>query len=278
MDFWLAWFAETNRGEEVKAIAVAAEELGYAGVAVSDHVALPRAQESLHPTRGIPYDPLNNYPEPITTLATMAAVTERLRFITYAYVMGMRDPFSVAKQAAALADLSGGRFSLGITPGWLREEIALLGHDPRTRGGRFEEALEVMHGLWREDLLSYQGKFYDFEQVGISPRPEVPPDILVGGHSRISIERAARHNGWIGMNHSLEFLREKLGELDSLSSGSARKLVIPNEELSDAYLDTLSALGVEGIVVMAWNPEQREREPLDSRISAMSALARRWIG
>jgi len=278
VDFWLGWFAETNQGESVKAAAVAAEELGYAGVAVSDHVALPKAQDSRHPISGIPYDPRNDYPEPITTIATMAAVTGGLQFMTYAYVMGMREPFSVAKQAAALADLSGGRFSLGITPGWLREEISLLGHAPETRGGRFEESLEVIHGLWRKELLTHHGKYYDFEEVGISPRPVQPPDILVGGHSRVSIERAARYNGWIGMTHSLDFLKEKFELLDSLSDGSSRKFVIANEELSDAYLGSLEALGVEGLVVMPWSPEKPKPDSLASRISAMSTLARRWLG
>ena len=119
MEIWLAWFSgEGHRGKDVQAIARAAEELGYAGVALSDHVALPKAQTTVHPMQKIPYDPLMANPEPITTTAAMATATETLRFMTYAYVMGMREPFSVAKQAGALSDLSEGRFSLGITPGW----------------------------------------------------------------------------------------------------------------------------------------------------------------
>ncbi len=117
MEYWLAWFHENNNGDDVKAIAREAEALGYAGVALSDHVALPKEQESRHPMQGIPYDPATPNIEPITTAAVMSAVTEKLRFMTYAYVMGMRDPFTVAKQTAALADLSNNRFALGITPG-----------------------------------------------------------------------------------------------------------------------------------------------------------------
>jgi len=103
MEYWLAWFHESNRGEDVKTIARQAEALGYSGVALSDHVALPKVQQNRHPMLGIPYDPAIPNIEPITTAATMAAVTETLHFMTYAYVMGMRDPFSVAKQTAALA-------------------------------------------------------------------------------------------------------------------------------------------------------------------------------
>ena len=277
MKFWLGWFGERNLGAEVKAIARAAEELGYEGIALSDHVALPKVQKSLHPIQKIPYDPLLNYAEPITTAATMAAVTDRIRFMTYAYVMGMREPFSVAKQAGALSDLSGGRFALGITPGWQKEEIALLGHDPKTRGGRFVESLEVIDGLWRNDLFSYQGKHYDFTDVGISPRPEVVPDILVGGHSSASIARAAQYSGWIGMNHSLPELEEMLGDLDERSSGKAQKYVIAAEELSDDYLTALGELGVDGLVIMAWLSMDTNPDPVEIRIEAMAKLAERWI-
>ena len=278
MQFWLAWFGEENHGAEVRALAKAAETLGYEGVALSDHVALPRVQESLHPIQQTPYDPLRNYPEPITTTATMAAVTERLRFMTYAYVMGMREPFSVAKQAAALSDLSGGRFSLGITPGWQREEIALLGHDPKTRGRRFGESLEVMDGLWRNDLFSYHGQYYDFEDVGISPRPDSPPDILVGGNSSVSIERAARYTGWIGMNHPTETLKDMLSDLDLRSEGRAKKYVIAAEPLSHRYLMDLEGMGVEGLVVMPWSPVSEEPVPLELRLEGMTRLAEEWIG
>lgn len=277
MKFWLAWFGERNRSAEAKAVARAAEDLGYEGVAVSDHVALPLEQKSLHPIQKMPYDPLRNYPEPITTLATMAAVTERLRFMTYAYVMGMREPFSVAKQAGALSDLSGGRFGLGITPGWQREEIALLGHDPKTRGGRFGESLEVMDGLWRNDLFSYHGEHYRFTDVGISPRPESPPEILIGGNSSLSIERAARYQGWIGMNHPLEMLKEMLTDLDDRSEGKARKYVIAAQALSDGYLKDLESLGVDGLVVMPWSPVSETPEPLELKLEAMQRVAEQWI-
>ena len=278
MQFWLGWFGEQNRGSEAKAVAKAAESLGYEGVALSDHIALPLEQKSLHPIQKIPYDPLRNYPEPITTTATMAAVTERLRFMTYAYVMGMREPFSVAKQAAALSDLTEGRFSLGITPGWQREEIALLGHDPRTRGRRFGESLEVMDGLWRNDLFSYHGEFYDFDEVGVSPRPEVPPEILIGGHSSLSIERAARYTGWIGMNHPTEMLKGMFSDLDLRSEGRAKKYVIEAEALSDPYLTELEAMGVDGLVVMPWSPVSEEPVPLEARLEGMTRLAKEWIG
>ncbi len=277
MEYWLAWFHETNRGAEVKTIAREAEALGYSGVALSDHVALPRVQQSRHPMLGIPYDPAIPNIEPMTTAATMAAVTETLHFMTYAYVMGMRDPFSVAKQTAALADLSDNRFALGITPGWNTDEIALLGHNPATRGKRFVESLDVMQGLWAQDLFSYDGQYYQFRDVGIAPRPSTPPPIYIGGNSPLAIKRAAKQAGWIGMNHPIEELKPLLNTLHELSAGEANAYVIATEPLSDDYLSSLAALGVKGVVLMPWAVMEPASEPLEEKIRAMTELAQYWL-
>lgn len=277
MEYWLAWFHETNDGQAVKNIAQAAEEMGYTGIALSDHVALPKEQVSRHPLRGIPYDPAIPNIEPITTAATMAAVTTHLRFMTYAYVMGMRDPFTVAKQAGALSDLSGDRFSLGITPGWNTDEIALLGHDPMTRGGRFKESIEVMQGLWDNDLFSYEGRHFTFKDVGLCPRPAKAPGIYIGGNSPIAIQRAARQKGWIGMNHSLEELTPLLSQLHELSEGHARNYIIASEPLSDEYVYQLESLGVVGIVLMPWEIMHPSFEKTDQKLEAMGNIAKHWL-
>lgn len=276
MEYWLAWFHETNKGEDVSAIAQEAEALGYTGVALSDHVALPKQQESRHPMLGIPYDPEMPNIEPITTAAVMSAVTRELRFITYSYVMGMRDPFTVAKQAAALADLSDGRFALGLTPGWNTDEISLLGHDPTTRGKRFTESIEVIKGLWSNNLFSFAGQHYQFKDVGLAPRPAVTPEIYIGGNSPIAIKRAAANAGWIGMNHPREELRELLGTLDEFSGGQARSYIIATEALSDHYLEELETLGICGVVLMPWVNEAPPEGGLDIKLEAMRRTASFW--
>jgi len=129
----------------------------------------------------------------------MGAVTSKLQFMTYALVGGMRDPFSIARQAGSLAGLTDGRFTLGITPGWLTDEMELLGHDPKTRGKRLDEALQVIQGLWQHDLYSFSGEYYQFEEVAVNPRPAESPKILIGGNSPKSYERAKHYDGWIGM-------------------------------------------------------------------------------
>src|SRR2546430_10223363 len=117
-------------------IARAAEQMGFAGIAVADHVAVPDGFTSVHPSGENPFHHRTNFPDPLTTIAAMAAVTTRLRFMPYVYILPMREPFSVAKQAGTVAMLSDYRFVLGVGAGWLREEIVLLGHEPRRRGQR----------------------------------------------------------------------------------------------------------------------------------------------
>jgi len=278
MEFWVGWFHEQSHGQDVGRIARAIEAAGFAGVALSDHIAMPKAQASLHPIMQTGFDPLTPYVEPFTTAAYMGAVTERLRFMTYSLVSGMREPFSIAKQSAALSDLTGGRFDLGITPGWLEEEIALLGHDPATRGKRFRETLEVVTGLWQNDLFSYDGDFYRFEGVGISPRPGVAPRIFVGGHGKLSLRRAARCDGWIGMVHAADELEQMFAYLESQGAPATNKIyVIPGEPLSRDYIDQMAALGVDGLVVMVWPILDPAFATAAARIEALEKFSEQWI-
>ena len=278
MEFWIGWFHEQSLGPDVARIASALEATGFEGVALSDHIAMPKAQKSLHPVMQTGFDPLNHYIEPFTTAAFMGAVTQRLRFMTYSMVSGMREPFSIAKQSAVLSDLTGGRFDLGITPGWLEEEIALLGHDPATRGKRFNEALDVITGLWENDLFSYDGEFYRFEEVGVSPRPTVKPKIYVGGHGKLSLRRAARRDGWIGMIHSVDELEEMFAYLESRGAPKQNKIyIIPGEPLSRQYIERMEGLGVDGMVVMVWPIHDPEFASATARIEALEKFSEQWI-
>lgn len=278
MEFWIGWFHEGSLGDDVARVARAAEAAGFTGVALSDHVAMPAKQASKHPVMQTGFDPLNRYVEPFTTAAFMGALTERLRFMTFSLVSGMREPFSIAKQAGVLSDLTNGRFDLGITPGWLEEEIALLGHDPRRRGRRFEEALDVIAGLWDHDLFSYDGEFYRFEDVGISPRPRVKPRILVGGHRKLSLQRAARRDGWLGMVHPEAELKAHFATLRENGAGADDlRYIIPAEPLSDDYIARMEAIGVTGLVVMAWPLHDPAYAGADAIVPALEAFAKSWI-
>lgn len=276
MEYWVAWFHEQTDGEEVKLIAQTAESLGFTGVALSDHIALPKEQVARHPVLRRPYDPLQPNIDPFTVAATMGAVTKDLRFMTYSLVAGMRDPFSVARQSASMAGLTSNRFTLGITPGWLTDEIRLLGHDPKTRGKRFDEALQVIRGLWENDLFSYEGEHYNFRDVAVCPRPAIAPKIMIGGNSPKSFERARHFDGWIGMTMSVDDVTEVA---KTVRKGGADKKIymIPPEPLSDTYLQQLQTAGVDGLVYMLWMPGDLATASSEAKYELMQNFSQRWI-
>ena len=286
MEYWLAWFHAGNA--HTKAVAQAAERLGFAGVAVPDHVAIPRDYQSVHPSgrRIIEYD--TPYPDALITIATMAAVTTTLEFMTYVYVLPMRDPFSVAKQAATVAMLSDYRFGLGVGAGWHIEEIELMGQDPRSRGKRLDEMLSIIRAFWDDGVAEFCGAHYAFDPVGQFPIPERRLPIWVGGKSDVALKRAARHDGWLGMNYPLEEIRTLLTRLDDErqrhvdqhgDGGRAfRRYVLPEALPSTGVYRQLEDWGFDGAVVMAWPIDDPAYESLDAKLEAMENFASAHIG
>ena len=153
MDFWLTWIDEDP--DQTVEVARLAEQAGYRGLALADHVAVPRRFDSLHPSGGpTPFDHRSDFPDPLISAAMVLASTTSLEVMTYVYVLPMREPFSVANQVATLAKLSGGRFRFGVGAGWLTEEIAILGHPVRHRGRRMDEMLKIIRRLQRDPVCA----------------------------------------------------------------------------------------------------------------------------
>jgi len=139
MKYWLPLIYEPT--EQFVDVAVAAEELGFEGIALADHLIVPAHFVSVHPSGEPMVRDSSAFPDPFVMTAAMATATTRLRFMSYVYIVAMRDPFSIAKQVATASLVSGGRVVMGIGAGWLREEFEARGHDPRTRGRRMDEVL-----------------------------------------------------------------------------------------------------------------------------------------
>ena len=203
--------------EQLLGIARAAEEAGFEGVLLSDHLFFPGRIESRYPYSedGKPaFDGTTPFPEPWTTIAAMAAVTARLRFATMVYILPLRHPLEVAKAVGTAALLSGGRVALGVGAGWIREEFDVLGVDFATRGARMDEMIEVMRKAWTGAMVEHHGRFFDFAPLQMSPPPPAPPPIWVGGLSRAALRRAAtRGDGWIGTGQTPEDAVRIVGEL-----------------------------------------------------------------
>jgi len=212
--------------DQLLGIARAAEEAGFEGVLLSDHLFFPGRIESRYPYSedGKPaFDGTTPFPEPWTTIAAMAAVTARLRFATMVYILPLRHPLEVAKAVGTAALLSGGRVALGVGAGWIREEFDVLGVDFATRGARMDEMIEVMRKAWTGAMVEHHGRFFDFAPLQMSPPPPAPPPIWVGGLSRAALRRAAtRGDGWIGTGQTPEDAVRIVGELRRLRASSPR--------------------------------------------------------
>ena len=158
----------------------AAEDLGYSHVRILDHVL--GAVPAKHPqVPQFPYTHESYIHEPFTLMAYLAAVTSRIGLTTGILILPQRQTALVAKQAAEVDLLSGGRLRLGIGVGWNPVEYEALGVDFASRGRRCEEQIEVLRRLWTEEVIDYHGQYHDITHAGINPLPvQRPIPIWIG--------------------------------------------------------------------------------------------------
>ncbi len=225
MKFWqVLSFTEPD---QLIRLAKAAEEAGFHGVMLSDHLFFPGRLESKYPYSedGTPgFDGSTPWPEPWTTIAAMAATTERLHFGTMVYILPLRNPIELAKTLGTVAFHSKGRVALGIGAGWIREEFDTLGIDFKTRGKRMNEMIEVMKKLWTGTMVEHQGEHFSFGPLQMSPAPGHDIPIHVGGISKIALRRAATlGDGWIGTGQTPEEATEFWRTLTSLRKEAGRE-------------------------------------------------------
>ena len=218
MKFWQAiTWSET---EQLTEIARFAEELGFHGLMSGDHAVYPESIAPDYPysdTGMPPMQPDDEYPDQTAIFAAMAAVTQRLHFTCGVYVLPLRNPHEVARASATLAILSNNRFILGAGVGWMKEEFDIYGVDFHRRGKRTDEMIEVLHKLWRGDMVEHHGEHFDFPRIQLSPAPAIPPAIYIGGSSEAALKRAARRgDGYIGAGTAPEEVGSLLQHLDQL--------------------------------------------------------------
>lgn len=177
--------------------AQAAEGLGFDYIEVSDHV-LGADRKALPDFDG-PYDVDDSFHETFTTLAFIAAATDKVALSTGVLILPQRQTALVAKQAAQVDILCGGRLRLGIGVGWNRVEFEALGEDWTQRGKRQEEQVALMNRLWTERTVSFEGVHDSMSHVGVNPLPiQRPIPLWFGGGARATLKRAAKWGeGWI---------------------------------------------------------------------------------
>jgi probable F420-dependent oxidoreductase len=208
-------FPQTELGGDpavVRAYGQRVEELGFTHILAYDHVV--GADPSVHQGWQGPYDIDTTFHEPFVMFGYLAAVTS-LELVTGVIILPQRQSVLVAKQAAEVDLLTGGRFRLGVGLGWNAVEYEALGEKFTNRGKRSEEQVEVMRKLWTERSVTFNGKYHTVTGAGLAPMPNQRPiPVWLGAASDRALERAGRlGDGWfpmVGPGPGLDHAREQV--------------------------------------------------------------------
>lgn len=191
-------FPQTEIGtnpDDLAEFARSAEDLGYDHLVVYDHIVgvVPQNPD----WKG--YTHKDMFHEPFVLFGYLAALARRLEFVTGILVLPQRQTVLVAKQAAEVDLLSGGRLRLGVGVGWNSAEFAAVGEDFQTRGARIEEQVAVLRALWTREVVTFEGRWHKIIQAGINPLPvQRPIPVWMGGESDAVLRRVGRlADGWM---------------------------------------------------------------------------------
>jgi probable F420-dependent oxidoreductase len=172
-------YGQDSSPDAIRRVAEAAEELGFDSVWTTEHIIVgPEA-----------VDPYGRVYDPLVTLGWIAGWTRRVGLGTSIVLVPLHNPMHLAKQAATLQELSGGRLRLGVGMGWHRDEFDFMGVEFEGRGRRGDEAIRLMRALWTGER-TFEGHWWSFDDATSAPQPSPQPEIWVGGSSRRAIRRA----------------------------------------------------------------------------------------
>jgi len=250
-----AVFPQTEIGNDPAAIrdfAQAAEGLGYSHIIAFDHVL--GADRRHYPDWTGVYDMGDAFHEPFVLFSYLAAVTQRIQLATGIIILPQRQTALVAKQAAEVDVLSGGRLRLGVGIGWNPVEYEALGEDFNNRGERSQEQIEVLRALWTQESVDFHGQWHNITGAGLNPLPiQRPIPLWLGGQSEQVLQRIGRHaDGWLGM-----------GRMNSDSGGAIQRVRTYAEEAGrdpdSLGFETLLSLSRGGIKAQVKEAREWER-------------------
>lgn len=267
----------------ISAFATKAEELGFDSLFMTDHIALPVDIESKYPYREdgkFFWPPETPYYDSILTLAWASAATEHIRVGTSVLIAGWHSPVTTAKALATLDNLNGGRTICAIGAGWMKEQFEILGAPFKDRGARTTEFMKLLRHLWTEDLIDFQGQYFQYSGFKFYPKPVAQPSIPLwcGGKSTGVLKRvAAAADGWHPLYIGPDELEVKLRELSGYLAENGRSLddislsarPVTQATLDHATIDRYASMGVKLLVA----DTSFEHDTLQGVLDEVSALA-----
>jgi probable F420-dependent oxidoreductase len=269
--------------QAIEAFAAKAEDLGFDSLWMTDHVALPVDIASRYPYREdgkFFWPPETPYLDTILTLAWASAATTRIRVGTSVLIAGWHHPLNTAKALATLDVLNGGRTTVAIGTGWMREQFEIFGVPFETRGRRTTEYIRLLKHLWSADLIDFHGEFFEFSGFKFNPKPGQPASIPVwcGGKSDGVLRRvAATADGWHPLYIAPDELEMKLETLSGYLAERGRTLdeitlsarPVTQARMDAATIERYAKLGVELLIA----DTSFEHESLDGVLAELDRLA-----
>ncbi len=246
--------------EQIVDMAQLAESLRFESVWTFEHVMVPLDYASKYPynpTGKMGVAPEINLVDPLIALSLVAQATSTIRLGTGVNILSQVNPLYLAKQAASLDFVSGGRFMLGVGIGWLKEEFEALGVPYERRGARFDDYLVAMKKVWSGEVVEHESDFVSWHGFKSYPVPTQKPHlpVIIGGSKGKILERIAKHgDGWFAPTGGDE-LKTSLDALRTLCDAEGRDFaeieittMWPGQGGSDA-VETLADMGVGRLVV-----------------------------
>lgn len=227
-------------------LAVRCEAVGFSSFAVPDSIIYPEQSDTTYPyTQDGNREFLEGKPiiDPFVLMASMAAITRKLKFYPFVYKLPVRQPVLVAKQATSLAAMSNNRFSLGVGLSPWPEDYLACQEPWEKRGKRMDEMLEIIRGLSRGGYYQFKGEFYTIASMKLCPTPTQPLPILIGGHADAALKRAAQYgDGWLHGGGNVDELEPMLKKLKQYLKEFGR-----DESRFEIHAISMDAFSVDGV-------------------------------
>ncbi|CAA0120084.1 putative protein [BD1-7 clade bacterium] len=268
---------------EIPQLAIEADLCGWSGISFSDHVVHPQklalTQYPYTDDGERRWDAFTEWPDPMVMIGALSTITKNIEFMNNVFVLPMRNPLLVAKSVSTAAVLSNNRVNLCIGVGWSKDEYVLLEQDFHTRGKRCNEAIEILRKLFQGGWVSHDGPFYPFDTLEMTPVPEKPVPIWVGGMSDAALRRAALlGDGWVSDLQSSADILASIAKIQALreETGITRPFAVmatPNDAFMPEQYAALKEGGVTHIMTQPWFFYHKQPFSTEARLDAVRQYA-----
>lgn len=280
--------------DQLAGMAAVAEECGFTRVTLPDSLFYPEQQDLDYPYTqdgSRMWDEDTPWVEPLTAIAALGSLTERIRFCPQVLKLGPRSPLLLARQISTVTNLIGDRLDLGVGIGWDPNEFEWCGVPFAGRGKRVDEMIEILRLAGEGGFFEFHGKHFDFGRLSLDPAPPSQIPLYIGGHTEIALKRAARvGSGWTSAMMTAEEIGTTVRRLGELLEERGRSLadrgdgrpfaiqVVCMDKYGSAGFAELEELGVTDVIVMPWMIEGHGFDaPLEAKKASIENFARKYI-